>query len=52
MRSLKNLIETNAVSAIEKVILSFSDQEKDCTFVLIDEVEYPKELIALEIEKE
>lgn len=52
MRNLKETLETKAVSTLEKVILSFSDRSDDCTFVMIDEIPYPSELIKLECEED
>ncbi|GAB6107172.1 hypothetical protein [Fusibacter bizertensis] len=51
MRNLKETLEAKAVSALEKVILSFSDNSEECHFVLIDEIPYPSELIKLESEE-
>jgi hypothetical protein len=51
MRNIKEKLEAHVAQVIEKVVLSYTDNYDNGSFLLIDDIPYPEELIILETEE-
>ena len=48
MRNIKEKLEAHVAQVIEKVVLSYTDNYNSGSFLLIDDIPYPEELLVLE----